>query len=44
MISAWPGLSIEASVSKAVPVWSGSWLALLEVPPPPEEVGGFGWF
>ena len=31
-ISAWPGLSIEASVSKAVPVWPGSWLALPEVP------------
>ena len=43
-ISAWPGLSIEASVNKAEPAWSGGWLALLEVPLPPWEVGGFGWF
>ena len=44
MMSAWAGLSIEASVSKAVPVWSGGWLGLLEGPLPPWEVGAFDGF
>ena len=39
---AWSGLSMEASVSRAAPVWSGGWLALLEVPLP--LGGGAGRF
>ena len=39
---AWSGLSMEASVSTAAPVWPGALLVLLEVPLPPAEVRDAG--